>query len=335
MIGSAALAGAALLALQGCAPGASADPDPSTGHDPAYAQVMAQADRVYQHYLLTSAAAAADGDQALALSVVANAQWFQTKGQYKTRASTGTPVPQYRYGTPHYILPEPAGYPRWFMVTVPRSTAAGGRAGPVVTTVMLFEQTKATRPWTLDSAVPLDRPLPELAYASDGYAVAVPDGDTGPLLPPDVIGPSQAAVVDHGPGSPSAAVISAGPLTTGLYAAQAALGRAQSARGLVYQWLLLGASYPQFQLRLRSGADLVLYGMYLDTTIEHPNLRKGSPIPAPAEFSPLFAAPTEVAYHAVYGNWTYQFVAIDPPAGAHAKVAIIAANGSPSYGHAY
>ena len=54
--------------------------------------------------------------------------------------------------------------------------------------------------------------------------------------------------------------------------------------------------------------------MYLNTTTEHPNLVPGSPIPVPAAFTPLLAAPTEVGYHAVYANWTYQFAAIDPPA---------------------
>ena len=57
--------------------------------------------------------------------------------------------------------------------------------------------------------------------------------------------------------------------------------------------------------------------MYLNTTTEHPNLVSGSPIPVPAAFTPLLAAPSEVGYHAVYANWTYQFAAIDPPASAH------------------
>ena len=336
MIGSAALAGATLLAIQGCAPGSSAAAGASSGHGPSYAQAMAQARSAYQNYVGVSTAAAASGDKAQALGVVAYTQWAQVKGQYTTLASAGTPVSQYRYGTPHYDLPDPAGYLQWFMVTVPRSTEAGGRLGPVVATIMVFGRAKANLPWTLDGTVPLNQPLPKLAYQSDGYAVTRPATDAGVLLSPDVVGPTQAAVADEGPGHPAAAVISAGPQTTGLYAAQAAQGRAERARGLVYQWLLQGAPFPQFQLRLRSGGDLVLYGMYLNTSVEHPGLAKGSPIAVPAGFSPLFAAPTEVGYHAVFANWTYQFAAIDPPATAHhAKVAVIAANGAPSYGHAY
>ena len=80
----------------------------------------------------------------------------------------------------------------------------------------------------------------------------------------------------------------------------------------------------------------MLYGMYLNTTNEHANLVAGSPIPVPPAFTPLLAAPTEVGYHAVYANWTYEFAAIDPPATAHnAKLQVIAAQGAPSYGHAY
>jgi hypothetical protein len=336
MIGSTALAGATVLAIQGCAPGSSAITDASTGHGPSYAQAMTQARSAFTSYVAVSTAAAASGDKTQALGVVADAQWAQTKGQYEALASAGTPIPRYRYGTPHFDLPDPAGYLQWFMVTVPRSTEAGGRLGAVVSTIMVFDRDKADLPFMLDGTVPLDQPLPQLAYESDGYAVSEPENDAGALLPPDVVGPTQAAVADEGPGNPAAAVISTGPQTTGLYTAQAALGRAERSRGLTYLWLLQGAPFSQFQLRLRSGADLVLYGMYLNTTLEHPNLTIGSPLPVPAGFSPLFAAPTEVGYHAVYANWTYQFAAIDPPAAAHgAKVTVIAANRGPSFGHAY
>ena len=80
----------------------------------------------------------------------------------------------------------------------------------------------------------------------------------------------------------------------------------------------------------------MLYGMYLNTTNEHANLVAGSAIPVPPAFTPLLAAPTEVGYHAVYANWTYEFAAIKPPATTHnAKLQVIAAQGGPSYGHAY
>jgi hypothetical protein len=150
------------------------------------------------------------------------------------------------------------------------------------------------------------------------------------------VGATQAAVVDDGLASPASAVVGGGPHTTGLYAAQAAQARAAAARGLRYQWLMQGAPYRQFQLRTADGGALVLYGMYLNTTTEHPNLVIGSPIPALPRYAALFDAPDEVAYHALYVNWTYEYVAIDPPGSArNAKLQIIAAQGVPTLAHAY
>jgi hypothetical protein len=222
------------------------------------------------------------------------------------------------------------------MVAVPRSTVTGGRAGPAVNTLMLFSRAKKSEHWTLSGSAALDRPLPAIAHDADGYAAAVSTTDPALLLRPDVVGATQAAVVDDGAASPAAAVIGAGAHTTGLYAAQAARTRAEQARGLRYQWLLQGAPYPQVGLRLAEGGALVMYGMYLNTTNEHPNLVAGVPIPVPAEFTPLLDAPTEVGYHQVLANWTYQFAAIDPPATArNAKLDVIASQGIPSLGHAY
>ena len=202
---------------------------------------------------------------------------------------------------------------------------------------MLFAREKKTEDWTLSGTAVLSRPLPAIARDADGYAVPVSTKDTTLLLRPDVVGATQAAVVDDGPSSPAAAVVAAGPLTTGLYAAQAARASAEQARGLQYQWLLQGAPYPQVGLRLAgSGSALIMYGMYLNTSNEHPNLVAGSPIPVPPEFTPLLAAPTEVGYHAVFANWAYQFAAIDPPATARdGKLDVIASQSGPSFGHAY
>jgi hypothetical protein len=183
----------------------------------------------------------------------------------------------------------------------------------------------------------LSRPLPAIARDADGYAIPVSTTASSLLLRPDVVGATQAAVVDDGPSSPAAAVIAAGPLTSGLHVAQTARAAAEQRRGLQYQWLLQGAPYPQVGLRLAgSGSALIMYGMYLNTNNEHPNLVAGSPIPVPAEFKPLLAAPTEVGYHAVFANRAYQFAAIDPPATARdAKLDIIGSQSGPSYGHAY
>ncbi len=326
-IGSVALAAVTLLATQGCAPATSADADTGASHSVS----LATAEAVYGSYLAASDAAA--GDQAQALSIVTAAQWAQVKTQYTALATTGTPVPMYQYGKPTFYVPALASYPQWFMVAVPRKT---GQLGAADNTLMVFARAKNSLPWTLSGTAVLGQPLPAIARDSDGYAIDVATTDPSLLLRPDVVGATQAAVVDDGPASSAAAVVSDGPQTTGLYAAQSAQATAEQARGLQYQWLLQGAPFPQFELRLADGGALVLYGMYLNTTNEHPNLAAGSPIPVPSAFIPLLAAPTEIGYHAVYANWTYQFAAVDPPATAHnAQLRVIAAEGGPSYGHAY
>jgi hypothetical protein len=202
---------------------------------------------------------------------------------------------------------------------------------------MLFAREKQTEDWTLSGTAVLSRPLPAIARNADGYAVSVSTRDSSLLLRPDVVGATQAAVVDDGPSSPAAAVIAAGPLTTGLHVAQVARAAAEQRRGLQYQWLLQGAPYPQVGLRLAgSGSALIMYGMSLNTSTEHPNLVAGSPIGVPAEFKPMLAEPTEIGYHAVFANWAYQFAAIDPSATArNGKLEVIGSQRGPSFGHAY
>jgi hypothetical protein len=301
------------------------------------------AQQVYTAYVEASDEAAAQGDQTQALNLASAAQWAQVHGQYTALATAGTPVPRYRYGTPVFYVPALAGYPQWFVTAVPRQTVTGRRLSAPVTTLLLFTRlsatdirTGATVPWTLSGSAVLAQPLPAVARNSDGYAIDVTTTDPTLLLRPDVVGATQAAVVDQGPASPAAAVIGAGPQTTGLYTAQAAEAATQQSRGLDYQWLLQGAAVPQFELRLADGGALVFYAMYLNTTNEHPNLVPGAPIPVPAAVQPLLAGPTEVGYHAVYANWTYEYAAVDPPVTEHgAKVQIIGSESSLSYGHAY
>jgi len=328
------MAAVTLLAVQGCAPATPADADTGASHP--HAVSFAKAESVYHSYLAASDAAAAASDADQALANVAGAQWAQVKGQYTALASAGTPVPRYRYGTPVFYVPALSGSPEWFVVAAPRQTLANGQLSAAVNTLLLFTRVKTSLPWTLSGSAVLARPLPAVARGDDGYAIDVTTTDPTLVVRPDVVGATQAAVVDQGPASPAAAVTADGPQTSGLYAAQAAQAAAAKSRGLQYSWLLQGAAFPQFELRLVGGGALVLYGMYLNTTTEHPNLVAGSPIPVPAAFSPLLAAPTEVGYHAVYANWAYQFAAIDPPASAHgAKIQVIAAQGAPSFGHAY
>jgi len=336
------LAVLAVLAVQGCAPatsgtaastGPAAQATADAGVQPDL--TIAAAKAVYQTYLTQSDAAAAQGDETAGLAIVADAQWAQLNGQYKALASAGTPVARYQYSAPRFYVPAKTSHPQWFVVAAQRRAVTGG---PAVTTLLVFERAKPTLAWTLNGSATLDQgqPMPAIATDPDGYAVAVPTTGTSLALTPNVVGATQAAVVDEGPANPAAAVTGSGAQTTGLYAAQAARARAEAAQGLRSQWLLAGAPFPQFGLALAGGGALVLYGMYLNTTTEHPNLVSGSPIPVPTAFTPLLAAPSEVGYHAVYANWTYQFAAIDPPATAsHAKIDVIAATAAPSFGHAY
>ena len=332
-IGAAALAAVTLLSIQGCAPATDADADTPASHSVTFADARA----AYQTYLNVSHVAAATGDEASALTVVTSAQWAQTRSQYNALVAAGTPVPRYRYGTPAFYVPALSGFPQWFMVTANRTTVTGGKPGATDSTLMLFAREKKTEEWTLSGTAVLSRPLPVIARDADGYAVPVSTSDTSLLLRPDVVGATQAAVVDDGPSNPATGVIAAGPLTTGLHAAQAARAAAEQRRGLQYQWLLQGAPFPQVGLRLAgSGSALIMYGMYLNTTNEHPNLVAGSPIPVPAAFKPMMAEPTEVGYHAVFANWAYQFAAIDPSATArNGKLEVIGSQRTPSLGHAY
>ena len=306
--------------------------DPATGSG--HTLTLAQAQAAYSSYVTASTAAAKQGDSAPGLAMVADAQWAILHAQYAARSISGTPVAQYRYGTPTFYVPALSTYPQWFVVAVPTSTEVSGQPGSAVNTLMVFVRSSRSEPWTLDGSAALDQPLPAIARDSDGYAVDVSTTDSSLLLPPNIVGPTQAAVVDEGPTAPAAAVLGSGPQTTELYTQQATQGNVAKARGLSYQWLLEGAAFAQWELRTADGGALVLYAMYLNTTAEHPGNVSGSRIPVPAEVSPLVPS-TQVGYHQVIANWTYEFAAIDPPQSAQgAKVQVIAGSGAPSYGHA-
>ena len=330
-IGSAALAVVTLLAIQGCSSAASAGS--AAADTPAGPSLsISAAQTAYDSYLAASDSAASQGDETQGLAIAGGAQWSQLKAQYTALATTGIPVTRYEYGRPVFYVPALTGYPQWFMVAVPRQTDSGGHLGPSVNTILLFNRFEKGAAWTLNGTVVEDQPLPAIVRDRSGYAIAVVNNDPSLLLRPDLAGASQAAVVDEGPASAAAAVVAGGPQTTGLYTAQAAIGRADAAQGLRYEWLAVGANYPQFELRTADGGALMLYGMYLETTTEHPGLAVGSPIPVPAAFTALFAKPNEIGYHALQANWTYEFAAVDPPGTAHnAKVDIIGGTGSPTY----
>ena len=149
--------------------------------------------------------------------------------------------------------------------------------------LMLFEQSTAAGPWQLASVsqFPAGMTLPRLATDKNGYIPQVPLTSTGLLAQPYATGPLQAAVVDDGPASAAAKAVAAGSLTTAMY--QAARDRSgtglQVPRGDVYQWDMEGAAYPAFALRTADGGALVLYAMYLNSTVAVPSyINKADPI---------------------------------------------------------
>jgi hypothetical protein len=320
------------LAAGGCsAAAAPANPDSSTYHG----LTIGAAEAAYQAYVTASRTAAVQGEKARSLAIVGDAEWSIVNEQFTALTVASTPVPAYRYGQPVFYVPALTTWSEWFMVAVPRTALTGEAAGVTDSTVLLFEKRGPDLPWTVDGSVVLDRPLPAIARDKDGYAIALSTADSELLLPPDVVGASQAAVVDNGTEAPSIAVVGDGPLTTGWYQAQAAQARSAAAQGLQYTWLLEGTDYALFSLKTADGGALVMYGMYLNTTTSHPGLAAGAPIPVPAAFTPL-TGPTQVGYHAVDANWTYEFAAVDPPNAAHgAKLQVIASAGGPTYGRAY
>jgi hypothetical protein len=326
ILGSAALA----VALGGCS-GAAGPAKAVTSAE--HSLTIAQAQAAYRSYVTASTAAAKQGDATQGLAYAADGQWSIVHAQYRALATTGTPVPQYSYGTPTFYVPALSSYPQWFVVTVPVTPAAGASA---VTTIMAFDRAAPDEQWTLNGSAVLDQPLPGIARDSDGYAINVSTKDTSLLLPPEVVGATQAAVVDDGPTAPAAAVIANGSQTTGLYTTQTALGNSYTAQGLSYQWLLEGAAVPQFDLRTTDGGALVIYTMYLNTTIEHPGDVFGPPIPIPANFTPIANPPTATGAHGVAANWTYEFATVDPPTAAHsAKAEVIASSGVPTFGDSF
>ncbi len=302
-----------------------------------HALTLAEAQATYNSYVTASTTAAKHGDAANGLEIAGDEQWAILHAQYTALATTGTPVTQYSYGTPVFYVPALPSYPLWFVVAVPISTDTGGRLGPPVKTLMVFQRFVPSRPWTLDGSTVLDQPLPAMAQDSGGYAVASSASDPSLLLPPDLVGPTQAAVVDEGPAAPAAAVIGGGPQTTGLYAAQNAQVQSASAHGLNYLWLLQATAFAQYELQTADGGALVLYAMYLNTQIEHPGDVPGPPIPVPANFAPLITTPQpRLAIKGVAANWTYEFAAVDPPQTAHGtKVEVIGGSGAPTYGDGY
>lgn len=328
-----ALAAAAVSAAAGCSQAAA---PASEAGGASHALTFTAAKAAYDSYVTISTQSAAQGNEVRVLALTADEQWSYLHEQYLAQATAGTPVPTYSYGRPVFYVPALAGYPYWFMVAVPVRTDTNGQMGPAVNTLMLFQRSSAAGIWTLNGTTVLDQPLPAIARDSEGYAINVANGDPSLLVPPYLVGATQAAVVDEGSTNPASAVMADGPLTTGLYATQSAQEKSFTAQGLNYLFLLQSASYAEYQMQTASGGALVLYAMYLNTQTEHPGDLAGTPVQVPADIRPLLTNPNAVGVHGVVANFTFEYAAVDPPSTAHgAKVDVIAADGGPTYGHAY
>ena len=363
-----ALALAAALAAAGCA-AATAGTGSTSANAPARAAApvtAAQAARAFNAYVATTAQALAANDGTLALSVVTGAQraivsaGLTMDGAHLAPGGSGAysgvltlESAAYTYGTPAFYLPEPAGYPRFFVAGVTRAVnginpakgataSIGGAEVPIDGRVlMLFEQSTAAGPWLLASTsqLPPGMTLPPLAAGKHGYIPQVPLTSTGLLAQPYAVGPLQATVVDDGPASAAAKAVDDGPLTTALY--QAARDRSgtglQAPRGDSYQWDMEGTSYPAFALRTANGGALVLYAMYLNAAVAVPSyidkadpIDPGPPIQVPLGLSLLLPSGHATPRVELEAQDLLSFAAVDPPAGA-AKIQVIAIGGGLNY----
>ena len=190
----------AALVLAGCA-SASTDTTATSanvGSGPTLARATAL--QAFNAYVATSNQAAGTNDGKLALSVVTGVQQSLVAATLKSHAASSTSggtsayggaltvkpaLGQYSYGAPTFYLPEPSGYPRFFLADVTRAPAVKGVRKGATTSVggaqvpadgpalMLFEQSTADAPWQLAS-------VSQLAGGHD----AAPAGDGQQRLHP-------------------------------------------------------------------------------------------------------------------------------------------------------
>jgi hypothetical protein len=344
LLAGVALAATPALAAAGCTSGSASTATGGTGSAPAV--TAAQARQAVDSYFATSDKAARTGDEALALSDVTGVAWSQVSYLFKAFRAfrEPPPYPRFIYQAPTLYLPAPAGYPRWFAASVTRTQrpplpdTAGNIPQPMV---LLFTQASATAPWLLASTYNVAGALPELAVNKAGQAPEVAMSQTAGLaVRPDVVGPLLAAVVDDGPSSPAARVVSGDPYTMSLYQVGREGNGFTTPRGDVRQWDLDGSDYPQFALRTADGGALIFFAMYLNTTIAVPAelnqsapVIPGPPIKIPDALRAVLPAGTPAPRLKLEEQDLYSFVAVDPPAG-RGKIRVIATGGTLNYAFA-
>ena len=334
---------AAVLPAAACTstPGASAT---GTGRP---AITATQARQVWDHYVAVDGAQAGKaGDPGLALALETGARRAyhaaaDTVLEAQDMSASVIVTPAYR--TPTFYLPEQAGYPHFFVVSVaqkPTSVPTITEDGVTIPLsgpeLVLFEQASAGAPWLLAgwSNLAAGQSIPKLATDGAGYVPTVSLSDPSLVAQPDDAGPLQAAVVDDGGASAAGQAVASGPLTTGLY--QGAVSRADELtppQGDVYQWELTGTSYPEFALRTAAGGALVFYAMSFSITVAVPDylskadpVHSGPPIQVPEDLRPLLPKGQPAPLVQLSANQTLSFAAVDPAAG-DAKIQVIAMGG--------
>jgi hypothetical protein len=321
-----------LLSVQGCSTTASATtsvPGPTP----------AKALKVFNSFATAQRVALANHDELLALELLTGSQYSITSAAFTAATAAGHPLTGPVYGQPTLYVPKLTTYPEWFMATVPERPATGG---PTQTALLVFDRLSAAAGWALSGSALLTAGAPALKVAVDqaGYATALPTSDNALKLRPDVVGALHATVADDGPSSAAATVVQAGPQTTGLYSANAAIARQAAARSETYSWELEGTSYPFFALRTTDGGALVFYTMTLATSTvpahrpaAHSNI-KLPVIPVPAAFRGLLPAAHLPFQHELNANSTLSYIALDPAASAGpATLQVIGVGGGPTYVH--
>jgi hypothetical protein len=321
-----------LLSVQGCGTAASATTASVTGPTPASAL------GVYNSFVTANRVALANQNELLALSLLTGSQYSITSATYTAATARGHLMTGPVYGPPTLYVPKLTTYPQWFMATVPERPATGGATQ---TALLVFDRLDAEAIWALSSSAVLDAGAAlNVAVDRAGYATALATSDQALKLRPDVVGAIHAAVADDGPSSAAAPVVQAGPQTTGLYQANAAIARQVAAQKDSYSWELEGTSFPFFALRTTDGGALVFYTMALATSTVAAHLppahshAKPPVIPVPAAFKSLVPATHLPFQHGLNVNYTYSYIALDPAATAQkAALQVIGVNGAPTYVH--
>lgn len=322
-----------LLSVQGCGTAASATTASVTGPTPASAL------GVYNSFVTANRVALANHDELLALSLLTGSQYSITSATYAVATARGQLMTGPVYGAPTLYVPKLTTYPQWFMATAPERPATGGATQ---TALLVFDRLDAEAAWALSGSAVLDAgaPAPHVAVDKAGYATALATSDQALKLRPDVVGAIHATVADDGPSSAAAPVVQAGPQTTGLYQANAAIARQVAAHSDSYTWELEGTSYPFFALRTTDGGALVFYTMALATSTVAAHLppahgqAKLPVIQVPTAFKSLVPATHPPFQHGLNVNSTYSYIALDPAATAQkALLQVIGMGGAATYVH--